>query len=154
MPVYYEDGTPAGYLPCPADESDSAGAKEAKKHPVKDWFLGCFNVAPQRTEGKHPVRDLYDSWGCQHHSDQFGCNTIRSDLHFIFGSGHDFFGDPCHKGPPPAYTGVPRVPYQRRMPQPYERDGLYGPNGPYGANGPYGVNGASGPDAGSDCNCK
>jgi hypothetical protein len=155
MPVYYEDGSPAGYMPCPADGDGATAGKEAKKHPVCSWLKGWFNVAPERTEGRHPIRDLYDGCGCQHNNNDFGCSTIRSDLHFIFGSCRDFFGDPCQKGPPPAYTGVPRVPYERKIPQPYERNGLYGPNGAYGSNnGGYGSNGSSAADAGRDCNCK
>jgi hypothetical protein len=144
--VYFADGSPAGYLAvppgaCAPAAKEAKEAKEPKSHPIYD---GLCDWCKERKKACH---EWWAGVGCQHHNNEFGCGCVRSDLHFIFGSCREFFGDPCHKGPPAAYTGVPKVPYQPKIPQPYLRDGAAGPNGPNGGKG------ANGPGAGGECDC-
>lgn len=60
-------------------------------------------LAPEDRIPYHPITNFAHNckYYCWSHHNNVGCGSLKAECKFIFGSCHEFYGEPCFKGPPP-----------------------------------------------------
>ena len=60
-------------------------------------------LAPEDRIPWHPITNFAHNckYYCWSHHNNVGCGSLKAECKFIFGSCHEFYGEPCFKGPPP-----------------------------------------------------
>jgi hypothetical protein len=115
VPVYVHEAIPeAATMPVPPPASHVPGPTS--------------RLAPEDRIPYHPITNFTHNckYYCWSHHNNVGCGSLKAECKFIFGSCHEFYGEPCFKGPPP-------------------------PPAPPGSNYPSGANYGYGPAAGCGC---
>jgi hypothetical protein len=117
---------PGPLVPGPVAPGPLAPAAASPMRPDGKWFAyGPVEVQEATPPRRAPVCDFFHKFniGCYSTIHSAGCGNLNTEINYIFGSCHDWYGEPCKSAPP---HGIGQA--------------AYGPQPGYGSSGTAGCN--------------